>query len=315
MSEAEPDGVERKRVVFCTYSSVYSSIVLEQLIAANLQSSKNSKKNNTTVKIDVVGIINSTRIIHPKFGFVTGAVQQIKRSGFRYASYLFMVTDLFRWLQPLSKKIIPHLHKSVHGLAKKYDIPLLDTLDINHSDSLDFIKTCKPDYILCAHFNQLVKPVLLENPNIDAINIHPSLLPAYKGVDPVFYALLAQEEQGGVTLHEMSEDFDAGKILLQKSLPINTKQSLYAFNCQLFSDGVTLALEWMQRESSSNIIAEDADYISGISNDINNKVVNHDTGSEDNEHYDSWPTRAHIKQFKQAGNHLIHLSELWKRPQ
>lgn len=268
------DSVQTKRIIFCTYSSLYSSIVLEQLIA-----------NGT---VEVVAIINSTRVLNPKYGFIRGALKQIQLSGLRYASYLFMVTDLFRWLQPLLR-----LKKSVHGLAKQHDIPLLDTVDMNNLESINFIKQSQPDYLLGAHLNQLVKPAVLDLPDLECINIHPSILPSYKGVDPVFYALLNKEKEIGVTLHKMSEDFDSGKTLAQKTISADTNQSVCFYNCQLFEEGVKLAIEWMGDETSVDTVA----------NNTSSTTIS----------YDSWPSRVKVKQFKQAGNQLIGLSELWKK--
>ena len=271
MSEVR-NSEQTRRIIFCTYSSLYSSIVLENLLA-----------NDT---VEVVAIINSTRVLNPKYGFIRGARKQVQLSGLRYASYLFMVTNLFRLLQPLSI-----VKKSVHGLAKQHGIPLLDTVDMNDPESINFIKQSKPDYLLGAHLNQLVKPAVLDLPKLECINIHPSILPRYKGVDPVFYALLHKETEIGVTLHKMSEDFDSGKILAQKTISADTYQSVCFYNCQLFEEGVKLAIEWMGDETSVDTIANNSS----------------------DKSYDSWPSRAKVKQFKQAGNRLIGLSELWKK--
>jgi len=277
--------MKTKRVIFCTYSSVYSSIVLEKLIADE--------------SVEVVAIINSTRVIHPKYGFIRGGLKQIQVSGLRYASYLFIVTDLFRWLQPFSiviKSVVKlNLKNSVHSLAKQHSIPVLDTVDMNKTESLNFIKQSKPDYLLSAHLNQLVKPAVLDLPNMACINIHPSILPSYKGVDPVFHALLNKETEIGVTLHKMSEDFDSGEILAKQTLltkPADFNHSVCFYNCQLFEEGVKLAIEWMGNEATAD----------NVTNNVNKASDN----------YDSWPSRAKVKQFKQAGNQLISLSELRK---
>ncbi len=277
-------SVQRKRIIFCTYSSLYSSIVLEKLISDAL---------NANGSVEVVAIINSTRVIHPKYGFIRGGIKQIQLSGLRYASYLFMVTDLFRWLQPLFKLAVPSHKNSIHRLAKQHNIPLLDTQDINQTESINFIKQQNPDYLLASHFNQLIKPAVLDLPNSDCINIHPSSLPNYKGVDPVFHALLDKKTTIGVTLHEMSEDFDSGEILAQKIISADTNHSLCFYNCQLFEEGVKLAIEWMGDETSVDTVANST--------------------SSNTDSYDSWPNRVKVKQFKHAGNRLIGLSELWKK--
>jgi methionyl-tRNA formyltransferase len=271
--------VPTKRVIFCTYSSLYSSIVLKKLI-----------EDET---VDVVAIVNSTRVIHPKYGFIRGAMKQIQASGFRYTSYLFTVTDLFKASRFLFKSTDNSL-KSIHNLSNQHKIPLYDTLDINSDDSLQFIQSANADYLLATHFNQLIKAPILGFSNLQCLNIHPSLLPDYKGVDPVFYALLDKKQETGVTLHKMSEVFDSGEILLQKPLTINSNKTLCTYNCQLFEEGVKLALDWMNSNNPQSV----------------------EPKANDDKSYDSWPTRQHIKQFRKSGNRLISISEIlsksWK---
>ncbi len=260
----------KKRLVFCTYSSVYSSIVLKKLL------------NNDA--IEVVGIINSTRVINPRYGFVKGALAQIQLSGWRYASYLFMVTDLFSWLNPSN---------TIHGLAKKNSIPVFDTVDINAVEASHFINSKQPDFLLAAHFNQLIKTPLL---NLACINIHPSLLPAYKGVDPVFYALLDNQKILGVTLHKMTESFDTGEALLQNERASSADGCLFSNNCRLFATGAELAIRYL---ASEKIQASD-------------KVYSKGNDSAENKHYDSWPSRFNVSKLKQQGKHLIRLKQVWQ---
>ncbi len=267
--------MSKKRIIFSTYSSIYSSKVLEPLIADD--------------DIEVVAIINSTRVIHPNYGFFRGAIKQIKTSGWRYSTYLFIVTDLFRWFQPLFK-IKKWPLKSVHGLATQHKIPLLDTPDVNAEDSIVFIQKYKPDYLLAAHFNQLVKAPVLELPDMECLNIHPSILPAYKGVDPVFFAMLDHKKELGVTLHKMTEKFDSGEILLQESILMGSIKSLCFYNCELFEGGVKLALNWMK----------------------DNQTQSMEIGDNNFGQYDSWPNTKQVKRFKRLGNRLVCISELWK---
>ncbi len=271
--------MSKQRVIFCTYSSIYSSKVLEYLLASN--------------KIDVVAIINSTRVIHPKYGFFRGASKQIQASGFRYASYLFMVTDLFRWLQPLSQQLQQKKNalKTVHRLAVENNIPMLDSVDINSDNAVQFIRKAKPNYLLAAHFNQLIKAPVLDLPDMEFLNIHPSLLPSYKGVDPVFFALLDQNKEIGVTLHKMAESFDSGEILMQKSIASDLSCSLFFMNNQLFEEGAKLAIEWIENRGLKPV-----------------DIVDNTHGQ-----YDSWPTEEKVRYFKRMGNHLITVSEFWNR--
>ena len=260
----------KKQVVFCTYSSVYSSIVLDTLLKDK--------------QIDIVAIVNSRRVLSPNYGHFRGVFEQIRKTGIRYATYLFFVTDAFSWLQPLLRLNNSSL-KTVAKIAKERKIPLYETRDINNKSTIDFISQFTPDYILAAHFNQLIKTDVLALPKVSCLNIHPSLLPAYKGVDPVFYAILDSQTDTGVTLHKMSETFDTGEIYSQKVRSISPNESVFEKNCQLFLDGAKLATNWI-----------------GLSD---SECIKTPAGSD---RYDSWPTVDKIKVFKKSGNCLITFS-------
>lgn len=273
----------KKKVIFCTYSSIYSSIVLEKLLS--------------DIDIEVVAIVNSTRVLRPSLNQIQGAIQQLKKSGLRYSSYLFIITDVFRWMQPLFKYQKRSL-KDIHKLAKTQEIPVFNTKDINSVEIVHVIKKYSSDYLLCAHFNQLLKEAVLTIENMQFINIHPSKLPAYKGVDPVFFAMKDNIEDIGVSLHRMDKDFDSGDVFLQTSFKVDKSKSLLFNNSQLFEEGVKLALIWIKsdrKESEKSLID------------------NESHADKNDQYYDSWPSRSDVKLFKKSGKRLVNLSRLWKQ--
>lgn len=274
----------KKKVIFCTYSSIYSSKVLEQLIADD--------------DIDLVAIINSTRVFSPKLSAIKGSLKQLKISGLRYSTYLFLISDFFKWMQPLLR-----IHKwplrNVHSLADINNIPIIDTRDINSFEEVAFIKEHNPDILLCAHFNQLLKDSIFSIKQMQCINIHPSLLPAFKGVDPVFFAMKSGSKEIGVTLHKMDEQFDTGEILLQTAIKTDDSKSLLFNNCQLFDEGVKLALGWIKNDKPFN--------------EIKLASVDSHVTTQDQNSYDSWPTSADVSSFKKSGYRLMRLSGLWKQ--
>ena len=265
----------KKRLVFCTYPSVYSSLVLKKLLADS--------------EIDVVAIISSNRVLNKNFGFIQAALKQIQLSGWRYSTYLFFVTDLFAILSnllPVKDKL-----PTVAKLAKKHYIPLLKTNDINNPGVCEYIVSQEPGFLLAAHFNQLIKPAVLEIANLTCLNIHPSLLPDYKGVDPVFYALLDNKQDIGVTVHRITESFDSGNILAQSFYPLNSYNTVFSHNCRLFSNGVELAIKCMKKQPVPE----------GQQQEPNK-------GS-----YDSWPDRTVIKHLRAKKIRLISLRHYFQK--
>lgn len=257
---------KKKRLIFCTYSSIYSSIVLDCLLKSNA--------------IDVVGIVNSTRRFKKPYGPIRGALAGLHITGLRYASYLFAITALFSIFSKFGKL------QSVQTLARKQRIPLWQTADINNKESIGFLRERNAEIILSAHFNQLFKPATVQICPYGAINIHPSLLPDYKGVDPVFYAMLREEEINGVTVHAIDSNFDTGNILQQRKVPLNFKQDLCSNNLRLFHEGAKCAARLLEPLGTESL---------------------HQGVPQTGGNYDSWPTRAAVRAFKRKGFKLLRL--------
>ncbi|NOY63731.1 MAG: hypothetical protein GXP10_11390 [Gammaproteobacteria bacterium] len=255
--------MSRRRVVFCTYSSVYSSIVLKELLQSD--------------DIEVVAIINSTRIFNPKYGWLKGACELISRCGFRYAFQQFCLTDLFVLLRPLVSL------KPIQCDAQRLAIPVHDTKNINSEQSVRWLRDLKPDILLSAYFNQRIDEPVLAIPQLGCLNVHPSPLPAYRGVDPVFYALHRSESELGVTLHLLDKTFDTGNILQQMRLPVMKERSVFYHYAALFKMGALMAVEQIKLRSTGDLGAEQCG----------------------DARYDSWPKRTVVKSFIQQGGKLI----------
>ena len=74
------------------------------------------------------------------------------------------------------------------------------------------------EFILVACWPYLITGMLLDSPSRAALNLHPSLLPDYRGADPIGEQLLSGERHPGVSLHLLSDNFDEGDIVAQSRL-------------------------------------------------------------------------------------------------
>lgn len=93
------------------------------------------------------------------------------------------------------------------------------------------LKRCDPciDLIVVASYGQIIPQKILDLPKYGALNIHPSLLPKYRGATPIPSAILAKESTTGVTIIKMIQKVDAGPILSQETVkisPTDTSKSL-----------------------------------------------------------------------------------------
>ncbi|MCM1315196.1 MAG: methionyl-tRNA formyltransferase [Prevotella sp.] len=128
-------------------------------------------------------------------------------------------------------KMIPTPVKSV---AMEYNIPVYQPLSLRKGEdakkSLEILKDISPDLIVVTAYGQILPKEILELPHYRCINIHASLLPAYRGAAPINWCLLNGEKKTGVTSMLMSEGLDTGDMLIKKSTEIGeneTYQELY----------------------------------------------------------------------------------------
>ncbi len=108
----------------------------------------------------------------------------------------------------------------VHTYAQTLSTPCLEPENLTDERFLSYLQAQKPDLFLVAAYGQLLPPEILAVPRLGCLNIHPSLLPKYRGATPIQAAILAGNDTTGVTIMEMSPQFDTGAILAQSELEL-----------------------------------------------------------------------------------------------
>jgi methionyl-tRNA formyltransferase len=257
-----PAGPVRLRTVFCTCGGLYGALVLRRL--------------RTCAQLEICGIVRSSRVLDPRFGFLQGAIAQIRRSGLRYALYLWCTTTLADALCALSGLRSPT--RPAVAAARR-----LTTRDLNDAEGRAFLAECAPDLLISSFFNQRFRAETLAIPALACLNIHPSLLPDAKGVDPVFQALLHGGPPLGVTVHFMNPQFDAGRILAQQPVEARRGASVFELTALLYRDGAELLASSLDR------------------------LLAGDTGAAQSGPgtYQSWPTAAEIGALRRQGGALL----------
>lgn len=105
----------------------------------------------------------------------------------------------------------------------------LNFIDYNELDDADFIqklKELKLDIAVVCSFNYKIPKVMLDTAKDGFINVHPSLLPNYRGGNPYSRVIYNQEPQSGVSIHFMDESFDTGDIIYQEVQPLWVKETM-----------------------------------------------------------------------------------------
>lgn len=93
-------------------------------------------------------------------------------------------------------------------------------VNVSSPVGLECLTKHAPDLILVATFKQILKAPVLQLPKLGVVNFHPSLLPRYRGPCPTNAVIANGETSTGVTVHFVTEQLDAGNVLLQRSIHI-----------------------------------------------------------------------------------------------
>lgn len=130
--------------------------------------------------------------------------------------------------------------------AGKFGITLLQPADVNDPVFTAGLKKMEADIFLVASYAGMLGKELLAMPKFGALNIHPSLLPKYRGAAPIQRALLSGEKFTGVTIIKMNERLDAGDIMLQRGLKIEDADNSNTLNDKLAAMGAGLFIEALE---------------------------------------------------------------------
>ena len=140
-----------------------------------------------------------------------------------------------------TKLIITNVPDSpVAEVAKKYNIKYrcFDHRDykdrVSHEkDIVRFLKKEKINLVIFAHYMRLVTKYFVGRFKDKIVNVHPSLLPDFKGADGYRYAFEAGVKESGCTIHYVDEGLDTGEIILQKAVPRLEEDDFHSFKSRV----------------------------------------------------------------------------------
>jgi methionyl-tRNA formyltransferase len=116
---------------------------------------------------------------------------------------------------------------------------------LRDTESQRILRELAPDLIVVAAFGQILPKAVLDLPPLGCLNVHASLLPAYRGAAPIQWAILDGQKETGITIMLMEEGLDTGPMLMQKRMPISeemTGEQLYDSLSQLGAEALIEAI-------------------------------------------------------------------------
>lgn len=145
--------------------------------------------------------------------------------------------------------------------ALKHDIPIYQPEDIREPRWTKKIRELAPELIIVVAFGQIIPQSILDIPPYGCINVHPSLLPKYRGASPLQESLLHGDTETGVTIMRMDAKMDHGPILAQEKISISPTETIESLREKTITLGATLLIKTVLvlfSKTISEIIQDDS---------------------------------------------------------
>ena len=117
----------------------------------------------------------------------------------------------------------------------------------NDFELIEKLKSLQPDLMITAAFGQIISEEIIKIPKLGIWNVHASLLPRWRGAAPINWAILAGDDQTGITIMQTEKGLDTGPILSQASLEILKTDTAKSLTSKLSKLGAELLLKTIHK--------------------------------------------------------------------
>ncbi|MCQ2529732.1 MAG: methionyl-tRNA formyltransferase [Lachnospiraceae bacterium] len=144
----------------------------------------------------------------------------------------------------------------VKETAVNAEIPVMQPEKVGEDSVLDELEQLQPDLFVVVSYAQKLPKRLLEMGKYGCINVHPSLLPKYRGAGPLIGPILNGDEVTGVTIMEMADRLDAGDILAQEEFPLDPKETVSSLEEKAAAKGAEMLLKVIAGLEAGTIVPQ-----------------------------------------------------------
>jgi methionyl-tRNA formyltransferase len=146
------------------------------------------------------------------------------------------------------------IYSPIKRAALDFRLPVIQPENFRKVEVVAQLASFKPDIIIVAAFGQILPQSVLDIPVYKCINIHPSLLPKFRGTSPVAAAILAGEEFTGVSIMLTDIGLDTGPVLVQAQIPVTPLDTTGSLTAKLSLIAAHLLLETLPRWSRGQLV-------------------------------------------------------------
>ncbi len=134
-------------------------------------------------------------------------------------------------------------HKQIKSIAERNDIEFIRTNNVNSNLIRNKLVNVNPDLLISIHLRKILSKDIFSTPKLGAINVHPSMLPKYRGLSPQHQAIIHGDSESAVTVHFIEEGIDTGDIIIQKTIEIEKEDYIYDFQLKMLKTYKTIVIE------------------------------------------------------------------------
>jgi methionyl-tRNA formyltransferase len=131
--------------------------------------------------------------------------------------------------------------------AEELGLTVLQPPTLRDAEPLDAIRALRPEAIVAVAYGQILRRELLDIPPRGVLNVHPSLLPRHRGASPIAGAILAGDDETGVSIMLMDAGMDTGPMLAERRVPISPLDTTGTLTASLAELGAILLAETLPR--------------------------------------------------------------------
>ena len=137
--------------------------------------------------------------------------------------------------------------------AEQLGLPVLQPPTLRDAAVLEQLRALNPETMVAVAYGQILRQELLDIPPRGVLNVHPSLLPRHRGASPIAGAILAGDNETGVTIMLMDAGMDSGPILTQRGVPLSPDETTGTLTASLAELGADLLAETLPRWLAGDI--------------------------------------------------------------
>ena len=134
----------------------------------------------------------------------------------------------------------------VKEAAMELGLPVYQPKKVRDPEFIQVMKELNPDVIVVVAFGQIIPKEILHMPKYGCINVHASLLPAYRGAAPIQWAVINGDKVSGVTTMQMNEGLDTGDMIMKTEVPLAEDETGGSLHDKLAKAGAKLCVETLK---------------------------------------------------------------------